>query len=125
MTECVSLLYYYKRCFFIYAAVVESADTRDLKSLDRNIVPVQVRSAAPPYTVNKAVVVKKQRCKSQINRIFVQKKPCFEKQHLRLSFWFWRAELSRFEIFSKKGSQKQKMTAFLTERSARKKNFFE
>ena len=29
------------------AAVVESADTKDLKSFDRNIVPVQVRSAAP------------------------------------------------------------------------------
>ena len=31
----------------LYAAVVELADTRDLKSLDSNIVPVQVRSAAP------------------------------------------------------------------------------
>lgn len=30
-----------------FAAVVESADTRDLKSLGSNIVPVQVRSAAP------------------------------------------------------------------------------
>ena len=29
------------------AAVVESADTRDLKSLGSNTVPVQVRSAAP------------------------------------------------------------------------------
>ena len=29
------------------AAVVESADTRDLKSLDGNIVRVQVSSAAP------------------------------------------------------------------------------
>ncbi len=29
------------------AAVVELADTRDLKSLGSNIVPVQVRSAAP------------------------------------------------------------------------------
>ena len=29
-----------------YAAVVELADTRDLKSLGSNIVPVQVRSAA-------------------------------------------------------------------------------
>ncbi len=32
------------------AAVVESADTKDLKSFDRNIVPVQVRSAAPKTT---------------------------------------------------------------------------
>ena len=31
---------------FIFAAVVELADTRDLKSLGSNIVPVQVRSAA-------------------------------------------------------------------------------
>ena len=30
----------------IFAAVVELADTRDLKSLGSNIVPVQVRSAA-------------------------------------------------------------------------------
>ena len=30
----------------LYAAVVELADTRDLKSLGSNIVPVQVRSAA-------------------------------------------------------------------------------
>ena len=32
-----------------YAAVVESADTRDLKSLAGNSVPVQVGSAAPQY----------------------------------------------------------------------------
>ena len=31
----------------LYAAVAELADARDLKSLDSNIVPVQVRSAAP------------------------------------------------------------------------------
>ncbi len=30
-----------------YAAVVKSADTRDLKSLGSNTIPVQVRSAAP------------------------------------------------------------------------------
>ena len=31
----------------LYAGVVELADTRDLKSLDSDIVPVQVRLAAP------------------------------------------------------------------------------
>ena len=31
----------------IYARVVELVDTRDLKSLDRNIVPVQVRPRVP------------------------------------------------------------------------------
>ena len=31
----------------LFAAVVESADTRDLKSLAGNSVPVQVGSAAP------------------------------------------------------------------------------
>ena len=31
------------------AAVVELADARDLKSLGRNTVPVQARSAAPPH----------------------------------------------------------------------------
>ena len=39
--------YYIILKLIYYAAVVESADTRDLKSLDGNIVPVQVRSAAP------------------------------------------------------------------------------
>ena len=34
-------------CRILHAAVVESADTRDLKSLAGNSVPVQVRSAAP------------------------------------------------------------------------------
>ena len=29
--------------YLMYARVVELVDTRDLKSLDRNIVPVQVR----------------------------------------------------------------------------------
>ncbi len=32
---------------YAFAAVVESADTRDLKSLALKSVPVQVRSAAP------------------------------------------------------------------------------
>ena len=36
-------------CTMSHAAVVESADTRDLKSLGSNTVPVQVRSAAPIY----------------------------------------------------------------------------
>ena len=36
----------YLICRSIFAAVVELADTRDLKSLGSNIVPVQVRSAA-------------------------------------------------------------------------------
>lgn len=31
----------------LFADVAEQADARDLKSLDRNIVPVQVRSSAP------------------------------------------------------------------------------
>ena len=43
---------YYKeqaciRLLLIIAAVVELADTRDLKSLGSNTVPVQARSAAP------------------------------------------------------------------------------
>ena len=36
-----------------HAAVVESADTRDLKSLDGNIVRVQVSSAAPSALLSK------------------------------------------------------------------------
>ena len=32
--------------------MVESSDTRDLKALDSNIVPVQVRSAAPNQSAN-------------------------------------------------------------------------
>ncbi len=36
-----------------YAAVVELADTRDLKSLGSNIVPVQVWSAAPIWNLSK------------------------------------------------------------------------
>ena len=38
----------FKKDFFIQnARVVELVDTRDLKSLDRNIVPVQVRPRVP------------------------------------------------------------------------------
>ena len=37
------------------AAVVKSADTRDLKSLGRNTVPVQVRSAAPSFLRKKDI----------------------------------------------------------------------
>ena len=33
----------------LYAAVVEMVDTRDLKSLEGNFVPVQVRPAVPTY----------------------------------------------------------------------------
>ena len=36
-----------KRSDLIHARVVELVDTRDLKSLDRNIVPVQVRPRVP------------------------------------------------------------------------------
>ena len=36
-----------KRSDLKYARVVELVDTRDLKSLDRNIVPVQVRPRVP------------------------------------------------------------------------------
>ena len=36
-----------KRSSLEYARVVELVDTRDLKSLDRNIVPVQVRPRVP------------------------------------------------------------------------------
>ena len=36
-----------KRSNLKYARVVELVDTRDLKSLDRNIVPVQVRPRVP------------------------------------------------------------------------------
>ena len=41
-----------KRSNLKYARVVELVDTRDLKSLDRNIVPVQVRPRVPPYIIN-------------------------------------------------------------------------
>ena len=34
------------------ARVVELVDTRDLKSLDRNIVPVQVRPRVPLSTID-------------------------------------------------------------------------
>ncbi len=39
-----------------YAQVVELVDTRDLKSLDRNIVPVQVRLWAPLQNAYKIVI---------------------------------------------------------------------
>ena len=53
LDKSVLLRYYIKHKS--YAAVVESADTRDLKSLDSNIVPVQVRSAAPKKNLHKSV----------------------------------------------------------------------
>ena len=34
-----------------YARVAESVDARDLKSLDRKVVPVQVRPRAPPFAL--------------------------------------------------------------------------
>ena len=40
-----------KRSSLKYARVVELVDTRDLKSLDRNIVPVQVRPRVPDYRI--------------------------------------------------------------------------
>ena len=40
----------------IYAAVVEWADTRDLKSLGSDTVPVQVRSAAPFFKSTRAIL---------------------------------------------------------------------
>ena len=40
-----------------YARVVELVDTRDLKSLDRNIVPVQVRPRVPVF-IWKAIMFK-------------------------------------------------------------------
>ena len=39
--------------------MVESADTRDLKSLDSDIVPVQVRSAAPKTKGKKDLLLTK------------------------------------------------------------------
>ena len=36
--------------YILDAAVVEQADTRDLKSLGSDTVPVQVRSAAPKHS---------------------------------------------------------------------------
>ena len=41
-----------KRSDLIYARVVELVDTRDLKSLDSNIVPVQVRPRVPIFQLN-------------------------------------------------------------------------
>ena len=40
-----------KRSNLKYARVVELVDTRDLKSLDRNIVPVQVRPRVPDFRI--------------------------------------------------------------------------
>ena len=40
-----------KRSNLKYARVVELVDTRDLKSLDRNIVPVQVRPRVPSIDI--------------------------------------------------------------------------
>ena len=42
-----------KRSSLKYARVVELVDTRDLKSLDRNIVPVQVRPRVPSTNILK------------------------------------------------------------------------
>ena len=42
-----------KRSNLEYARVVELVDTRDLKSLDRNIVPVQVRPRVPQSIMKK------------------------------------------------------------------------
>ena len=42
-----------KRSSLKYARVVELVDTRDLKSLDRNIVPVQVRPRVPQLRIIK------------------------------------------------------------------------
>ena len=41
-----------------YARVVELVDTRDLKSLDRNIVPVQVRPRVPTIYLLKICIKK-------------------------------------------------------------------
>lgn len=46
----------------LIAAVVKSADTRDLKSLGVKSVPVQVRSAASPYI---------KRCKLKVCTSFI------------------------------------------------------
>ncbi len=37
------------KCYKFYAQVVELVDTRDLKSLEGNFVPVQVRLWAPSF----------------------------------------------------------------------------
>jgi hypothetical protein len=43
-----------------YARVVKSVDTRDLKSLDRKVVPVQVWLRAPFFTLFSSLIKKKQ-----------------------------------------------------------------
>ena len=52
--------------------MVESADTRDLKSLDSDIVPVQVRSAAPKTKGKKDLLLTKP-VNPSLSRAFTKK----------------------------------------------------